>query len=123
MPATRPTIDATTELCCAPLGSPRFQTASDPEQIAARLRALGDANRVRILQELACCEGHALTTTDLAGLLALSAATANHHLRQLEAAGLVTAHRDGARVLYRLEADHVRALAAVLTIGCAIDCC
>ena len=123
MPAALPVIDASATLCCAPLGTPGFAPDRDADQIAARLRAMADASRVRILQELSCCEGHALTTTDVAALLEVSAATANHHLRQLERAGLVEPRRDGARVLYGLRADNVRAVAAALTIGCARDCC
>ncbi|WP_084038951.1 helix-turn-helix transcriptional regulator [Demequina sp. NBRC 110053] len=121
MPASLPVIDASETLCCAPLGSAAFSPERDAAQIAARLRAMADAGRVRILQELSCCDGHALTTTEVATLLEVTAATANHHLRQLERAGLVAPRRDGARVLYALRADNVRAVAAALSIGC--DCC
>jgi DNA-binding transcriptional ArsR family regulator len=58
-------------------------------------RLLG-ATRATVLAQLAA--PHA--TTELAQRLALSPATASHHLTALRAAGLVTRHRDGRAVLY-----------------------
>ena len=125
MPAALPLIDATQTLCCAPLGSADFAPETDAEQIAARLRAMADANRVRIIQAMSCCPGHEMTTTDVATLLTVSAATASHHLHQLEKAGLVGARRDGARVHYGLRVDSVRAVSRVLDVACGTDghCC
>ena len=123
MPASLPVIDASAPLCCAPLGSAAFSPQEDAEQIAARLRAMADANRVRILQALSCCAGHEMTTTDVAALLEVTAATASHHLHQLERAGLVASRRDGARVQYGLRQDSVRAVAHALDISCGADCC
>ncbi|GIG54018.1 ArsR/SmtB family transcription factor [Demequina activiva] len=123
MPASLPVIDATEPLCCAPLGSAQFAPDDDAEQIAARLRAMADANRVRILQQLSCCDGHEMTTTEVAGLLQVSAATASHHLHQLEKAGMVASRRDGARVQYGLRLDSVRAVAHALDVTCGARCC
>lgn len=123
MPAALPVIDATAPLCCAPLGSAEFAPDQDADELAARLRAMADANRVRILQALSCCTDHRMTTTDVAGLLDVSAATANHHLRQLEKAGLVTPERDGARVQYSLQRSNVQAVGRALTMTCAAECC
>ena len=124
MPATLPTIDATTALCCAPLGSAAWD-ATDAVEVAARLRALADANRVRIVQSLACCEGHELTTSEVARELSVTDATASHHLKQLEKAGLVKPRRDGARVLYRLDLDSTRAISRTLNVTCGAhaSCC
>ena len=123
MPASLPVIDATEPLCCAPLGSAQFALDGDAEQIAARLRAMADANRVRIVQALSCCAGHEMTTSNVAELLEVSAATASHHLHQLERAGLVASRRDGARVQYGLRLDSVRAVAHALDVACGADCC
>lgn len=122
MPAALPLIDTTEALCCAPLGSAAFSSVDDAEQVAARLRALADANRVRIIQALSCCEGHRMTTSDVADMLEVSAATANHHLRQLERAGLVTPEREGARVHYGLRLDSVNAVARTLSVTCGATC-
>ena len=123
MPASLPLLDTTAPLCCAPLGSRAFEPGAAAEQVAARLRAMADANRVRILQELTCCAGNEITTSDAATHLGVSAATANHHLQHLERAGLVRARRDGARVFYGLQADAVRAVARAITIERADDTC
>jgi ArsR family transcriptional regulator len=122
MPASLPVVEITGPLCCAPLGSAASHPAVDAEEIAARLRALADAGRVRIVAELARCDGHELTTRDVAGLLEVTDATANHHLKQLEKAGLVTARRDGARVLYRLDLGATRAIGTALAIECGAGC-
>jgi DNA-binding transcriptional ArsR family regulator len=41
-----------------------------------------------------------MTTTQLATLLSLTAPTVNAHLKLLQAAGLVSARRDGRSILY-----------------------
>jgi DNA-binding transcriptional ArsR family regulator len=53
-------------------------------------------------------------------LIGLTEATVSHHLRQLAEAGIVDKHREGARVLYRLDVTAVKALATVLDVSC--DC-
>ena len=122
MPALLPIIDATQPLCCPPLGTSSVSPIDDAEQIAARMRALGDAGRVRIVAELACCEGHEMNTGDVAQLLGVTDATASHHLRQLADAGLVASRRDGRRVFYRLDLGATRAIASVLAVTCGASC-
>src|SRR5664279_1377608 len=113
---------ATTGACCAPIG----QIAADPEanaiEIATRLKALADPSRIRIVQDLACCEGHEITTTDAAAFLNVSEATANHHLKRLQKAEIVTPRRDAQRVYYRLNLDLLRQLGSVLQVKCAANC-
>jgi DNA-binding transcriptional ArsR family regulator len=58
-------------------------------------RLLG-ATRAALLADL----GAPRSTTELAGRLALSPATASHHLAALRDAGLVTGRREGRAVLY-----------------------
>ena len=117
-----PLTDVSAPWCCAPLGS----VAEDPEanaiEIATRLKALADPGRIRIVQDLACCEGHEITTTDAAVLLGVSEATANHHLKRLQQAGIVTPRRDAQKVFYKLDLDTVRQLGAVLQVCCAAGC-
>ena len=115
-------LASTTDSCCAPLG----QIAADPEsnaiEIATRLKALADPSRIRIVQDLARCEGHEITTTDAATLLNVSEATANHHLKRLLLAEIVAPRRDAQRVYYRLNLDVLRQLGAVLQVKCAANC-
>lgn len=125
MPAALPVIAVSGPLCCPPIGSPSFADADNVDQLAARLRALADANRIRLIQALTCCEGHALTTGEAATFLGVTEPTASHHLKQLERAGLVTSAREGARVLHRVELDAVRAVGGALAASCgaASGCC
>ena len=122
MPALLPIIDTSQPLCCPPLGSASADPVDDAEQIAARLRALGDAGRVRIVSALACCEGHEMTTGEVARLLGVTDATASHHLHQLAEAGLVASRREGRRVFYRLDLGATRAIANVLAVTCGASC-
>ncbi len=125
MPKALPLVDVSGPVCCAPFGTTPSDAAVDAQEIAARLRALSDANRVRIVQELSCCEGHRLTTTDVAQLLDITEATANHHLKRLEAAAIVAPQRDGQRVDYVLNMESLRALGRVLQVSCGsgAGCC
>jgi len=125
MPKALAVVDVSGPVCCAPLGVTSTDPGVDAEEIAARLRALSDANRVRIVQELSCCAGHRLSTSDVAQLLGVSDATANHHLKRLEAAAIVTPQRDGQRVDYVLHMESLRALGRVLHVscGCGANCC
>jgi DNA-binding transcriptional ArsR family regulator len=54
-----------------------------------------------------------MTTTQLAGLLGVSPPTASHHLKTLEAVGLVNAHRRGRVVFYKRTEAATALLAAV----------
>ena len=82
MSATPP-LAVTTDVCCAPIG----QVSADPEanaiEIATRLKALADPSRVRIVQYLACCEDHEITTTDAAKLLGVSVRTLFYKIEKL----------------------------------------
>ena len=66
--------------------------------------ALASAPRREILARLAAA---GRSTTDLAAALAMSAPAVSRHLSVLEHAGLATSERHGARVLYRLNRDHL----------------
>ena len=119
---TVPVIVAVTPACCAPLGERSQDPESNAIEIATRLKALADPSRVRIVQDLACCEGHEITTTDAAAFLKVSEATANHHLKRLQQAAIVAPRRDAQRVYYRLNLDVLRQLGAVLQVKCCADC-
>jgi DNA-binding transcriptional ArsR family regulator len=56
-------------------------------------------------QVLAILAQTALSTTDLALRFGMSAPAVSRHLSVLQRAGLVSAERQGQRVLYRLERD------------------
>lgn len=56
-------------------------------------------------QAIAFLAQTALSTTDLAGRFGMSAPAVSRHLAVLQRAGLVSAERQGQRVLYRLNRD------------------
>jgi DNA-binding transcriptional ArsR family regulator len=66
--------------------------------------ALGDLNRLRILDQLTRAPASATT---LVGELAITRQAVAKHLRVLEGAGLVAAARAGREVRFELRADQV----------------
>lgn len=122
MPRALPLVDVTAPVCCPPLGTPSQDPAADALQIATRLKALAEPGRIRIVQDLACCEGHEMTTTEAGALLGVSEATANHHLKRLQKAGIVAPRREAQKVYYHMDLDALRQLGAVLQVRCSANC-
>jgi DNA-binding transcriptional ArsR family regulator len=116
-----PIVAPAADLCCASLGEPVGLSANEAIEVSWRLRALADPARVSIVATLAAREDHALTTRELAPRLGLTEATVSHHLKQLVQAGILEKHREGARVLYRLNVPAVRAISDVLNVCCACE--
>ena len=85
------------------------KTSGFPKQaqsLAAFAKALSHPARISIVTLLmehgeACCG-------EIVAALPLAQPTVSQHLRDLQAAGLVTAQNCGAKVCYRLERDHIR---------------
>jgi ArsR family transcriptional regulator len=72
--------------------------------LAALFAAVGDPTRLRIVAALAATE---LCVCDLAATLGLSESAISHQLRRLRELGLVRARREGRRVFYALDDEHV----------------
>jgi len=92
-------------------GEPARQMPTE-RQIDAAVRALalaGEPSRLRILWALSSDE---MDVTSLATLARITATAASQHLAKLRLAGLVTARRQGRRVLYSAHRSHVRRLIA-----------
>src|SRR5690625_1237871 len=89
---------------------------------ADKLKLIGDGTRFRILQFLAdpvlsCCSREdGVCACDLEEFLGLSQPTVSHHMKQLVAAGVVTAERRGTWVYYELVPSALRQLAAQLDV-------
>lgn len=75
--------------------------------MARTFRALADPTRVRILAVLSQ-EEHCVGA--LASRLGMSASAISHQLRYLHQMRLVCRRREGKRVLYALDDDHIRDL-------------
>lgn len=86
-----------------------------PEELEDRLvalgRALGDAQRVRMLLRLAQSDA---TLAELAETTQLAKSTAHHHLAQLRAAGLVEMHGNARGYWFTLSRDGLLAAAGLL---------
>jgi DNA-binding transcriptional ArsR family regulator len=77
--------------------------------LAETFKVLGDPTRVRILNALSATE---LCVCDIAALLKLGESAVSHQLRILRSLRLVRARRDGRKVFYALDDDHITRLLA-----------
>ena len=73
-----------------------------PDRCAWLLRALGDPDRLRIIEAL---RKRPYAVSKLAARLRLDVANVSHHLGVLRRAELVTARRSGKQVIYALPDD------------------
>ncbi|MGA8246845.1 MAG: metalloregulator ArsR/SmtB family transcription factor [Nocardioides sp.] len=99
--------------CCGPLTEAAL-TAEQAEQLAARLKALADPTRLRIVSMLLAGEGGEACTCDLTAPLGLSQPTITHHVKKLVQAGLVTGERRGTWHYYRVVPQALSDLAGVI---------
>lgn len=76
-------------------------------QLLATLKALSDASRLRIVGLLAA---RPYAVEELAGALSLSPGTVVHHLKRLDAAGLVASRPSRPYVLYSLRLEALQSL-------------
>ncbi|MFN7590166.1 MAG: metalloregulator ArsR/SmtB family transcription factor [Planctomycetota bacterium] len=81
--------------------------------------ALAHPQRLAVFQLLARAGDDGLAAGAVAQQLALPPSSLSFHLRDLEAAGLVTARRDGRRIVYSVRGDTLRATLWFL----GEDCC
>ena len=115
MPKPLPVIDSLPAgACCTPLTEAPL-SGDQAEQLAARLKALADPTRLRLLSILLASPGLEACTCDLTEPLGLSQPTVTHHLRKLTAAGLtVPERRVGNFTYYRVVPDALAEVAGLL---------
>ena len=89
------------------------------QRTAAVLAALGDPNRLGIL--LALHHAGDLCVSDLAVAVGMSDSAVSHALRLLRAHGMVSAHREGRLVRYRVTGELTRRLLDVVSDGVVGD--
>ncbi|NGO08408.1 winged helix-turn-helix transcriptional regulator [Streptomyces sp. HC44] len=84
------------------------------EEMRRRLAALQDPTRLLICRDIL---RHPAATAELAARLGMTSPQISRHLRQLREVGLVSTHRHGAVVYYRLNVDAIRRLGPDLLSG------
>ena len=74
----------------------------EAKECAEKLQALGEENRIRIIE---CLLDGAKNVTELSKMLGVEIVNVSHHLGVLRSAHLVTAKKKGRFVVYSLSSD------------------
>ena len=80
------------------------------EQLEKIAKALADSNRVKILRQVG--SQHRVPLSDVLERLAISGATLSHHIRALEATGLIVISREQNSAFLTIRREIVSAYAA-----------
>lgn len=99
--------------CCAPLREATIDDAS-AVLLATAFGALADPARLRLLSMIATAPSGEACACDLIEPIGKSQPTVSHHLKILTDAGLVVREKRGVWAWYRVNADRVGQLRAVL---------
>lgn len=91
-------------LCCPPVTG-AILDEDQATALAARLKALADPVRLRLVSLLACSDSGEICACDLPALLGRKQPTISHHLKLLAEAGLVTREQRGKWAWFRLDPD------------------
>ena len=105
-------------LCCPPLGGGSPLTSAAIAELAVRLKALADPVRLQLLTHMLDQPDLESCTCILAPLVKLSEPTVSHHLKKLEASGLLTKERRGMSVFYRVVPESIHDIARALHFDC-----
>lgn len=118
MPKTLPVLQDRSPVCISPLGSSPVLSTEDATALASRLKALADPIRLQLLAYMIEQPAQEACTCEMAPLVGLSDPTVSHHLKTLEAAGLVTKERRGMNVYYAVVPEAIHAIAVALHLKC-----
>ncbi len=101
--------------CCSSItGAPL--TSNDAEQLATRIKALGDPARLQLLNMISL-QGE-MCVCDMTDPLGLSQPTVSHHLKVLSDAGFVRREQRGKWAYFSLEGDELQHMAhSLFTAG------
>ena len=102
-----------TVACCAPLATEPL-SADAAERIAPLLKALADPVRLRLLSLVASHGDGEACVCDLNDAFDLSQPTISHHLKVLHEAGLLDRTKRGVWVYYRIKAEALADLGALI---------
>jgi DNA-binding transcriptional ArsR family regulator len=118
MPKSLPLLVDSSPLSMDALGSPGRMTADEAVHLAVRLKALADPVRLRLIDHLLDQPDQEDCTCRLAPVVSLSEPTVSHHLKTLEASGLLTKERRGMSVYYRVVPEAIHAIARAIHVDC-----
>jgi DNA-binding transcriptional ArsR family regulator len=118
MPKPLPMLVDVSPICCPPLGASPHLALDDAVALAIRLKALADPARLQLLAYILDQPGQEACTRNLAPIVKLSEPTVTHHLKKLEASGLLTKERRGMNVYYRGVPEAIHAIATALHVNC-----
>lgn len=107
------TPSAVAEICCSPIARETIST-EDAAVLAARLKALAEPTRLRLVSLVAAEPCGEACVCDLVSPAGVSQPTVSHHLKVLADAGLLTRDKRGVNVYYSLVPGALDALARVL---------
>ncbi|MDP9232434.1 MAG: metalloregulator ArsR/SmtB family transcription factor [Actinomycetota bacterium] len=100
--------------CCTPLGAIGM-SEEDAETTAEVFKALGDPNRVRIVNQLANAPSP-VCVCDLTAGMELSQPTVSFHLKKLVSAGLLEREQRGVWAFYSINREALKRLATIFTM-------
>jgi ArsR family transcriptional regulator len=113
MPKLLPMIDSLAEPCCAPLAEAPL-SEDDAAVLAARLKAVAEPARLRLVSLVLASPGQEACICDLTGPLGLSQPTVSHHMKILVDAGLLTREKRGRWAYFRAVPKAFESLAQAL---------
>ncbi len=116
MPGTLPVPTDHVRICCPPLGSAEPMPKHAAIWLAIRLKALADPVRLQLLEHLLRQPAREDCTCNLSALVKLLEPTVSHHLKKLEASGILIKERLGMSVDYRVVAEAITAITQVLHV-------
>jgi ArsR family transcriptional regulator, arsenate/arsenite/antimonite-responsive transcriptional repressor len=100
--------------CCPPLTAQPLSQAQ-AEQIVPLLKAIADPVRLRLMSLVASHPGGEACVCDLGDAFDLSQPTISHHLKVLRDAGLLERQKRGVWAYYRIRAEVLASIAALIT--------
>jgi ArsR family transcriptional regulator len=104
------------EACCPSLvEGPISET--DAEAAAAKIKAIADPVRLRLLSLLAANMGQALCVCDFPQAVGVSQPTVSHHMKKLADAGLVRREQRGKWAFYSIIPEGFREIRNIIDFG------
>ncbi len=103
-------------LCCASVTGAILDEAQ-ADALAARLKALADPIRLRLVSLLACSDSGELCACDLPQLLGRKQPTISHHLKLLAEAGIIDREQRGKWAWFRLKPEGLDEIREALGTG------